>query len=256
MLSVSGLRFAYRGGVEVVRDVSFAIAAGEVVSILGANGSGKSSLLKLLARVEEAADGEIALLGKPMRSYSRRDWARQIGYLAQQTDVSLPLRGIDVVVSGRAPFLRRFEWEGVEDYDLALTALAQVDAAPLADRPADELSGGELKRLLLARAMLGRPPLIILDEPFASLDVEHVQRTARLFRGMAAAGSAVIFSSHDVNWSATCSDRMMVMREGRLVTDERPDRLFDTARMRELFGVESEIATSAGGRRWVVPTLP
>lgn len=256
MLSVKHLTFAYRGGRDVVSNVSFELAAGEVLSVLGANGSGKSSLLKLLARVEEPSSGDIALRGAAMTTYSRRDWARQIGYLAQHADISLPLRGMDVVVSGRAPFLGRLSWEGVDDYELAEAALALADAEGLAERPADQLSGGELRRLLLARAVLGRPPLIILDEPFASLDAEHVQRTARLFRELARTGSSVIFSSHDVNWSAACSDRMLVMREGSLIVDEKPDVLFDSESMRRLFGVESEIALSPGGRRWLVPTLP
>ena len=253
LLAVSEVSFAYEGGHNAVENVSLTLEEGEVVSLLGANGSGKSTLIKLLARIEEPSNGSISLHGRA--DWSRREWAQKIGYLTQSTELLLPMRGIDVVVSGRAPHLSRFEWEGAADFDAAAEAMRLCDAQELSMREVDRLSGGERKRLLLARAIIGNAPLLLLDEPLAALDLEHVQRTTRLFRSLAGRGQTVLFASHDLNWSAACSDRMVVMKDGRIVADSAPHDLLQSNTIRELFSIDAAIVGSKDGRPWVVPDL-
>ena len=251
VLTIDDVSFAYAGGRDAVEGVSLQLRQGEVVSLLGANGSGKSTLLKLAARIEEPASGSILLGGRS--DWTRREWAQRIGYLAQSTELLLPVRGIDVVVSGRASHLSRFEWEGVRDFDAAAEAMRLCDAEDLAEREADRLSGGERKRLLLARAIVSGAPLLLLDEPLAALDLEHVQRTTRLFRALAAEGKTVLFASHDLNWSAACSDRMIVMNGGRIVADASPRELLEPDSIRRLFSIDATVIDSPDGGRWVIP---
>jgi ABC-type cobalamin/Fe3+-siderophores transport system ATPase subunit len=162
---------------------------------------------------------------------------------------------IDVVVSGRAPFLPRFGWEGESDYEAAREALAMCDAAHLGDRFLDEMSGGERKRVFLARVLASRPRLILLDEPLTALDVAHAQQFSKLLHTIVErTGSTVIFASHDLNWAAAYADRVIVMHRGSVAADLPPEKFVDPDLIRSLFGFEAE-AVTVGGRRWLVPRV-
>jgi iron complex transport system ATP-binding protein len=157
------------------------------------------------------------------------------------------------VLSGRAPYLRRFEWESDRDRDEAQRALALCDAAHLAERYFDEMSGGERKRVFLARVLAGTPRLILLDEPLAALDLSHVQQFAKLLRDVVdRTGSTVVFAAHDLNWAAAHSDRMLVLQNGALALDTTPGNVMRAEVMKEYFGFEAE-TVAAGGRTWIVP---
>src|SRR5438045_5147024 len=165
------------------------------------------------------------------------------------------MRALDVVVSGRAPFLGRFAWESARDYDEAERALELGDALALAHRDLDEMSGGERKRVFLARVLAARPRLILLDEPLSSLDVSHVQQFSALLRDIVdRTGVTVIYATHDLNWAAAYSDRMLVMQRGALARDASPSEVMHPEAIRELFGFDAE-AVEAGGRAWLVPRV-
>jgi iron complex transport system ATP-binding protein len=228
---------------------------GSLIALTGANGSGKSTLLKILARVLAPSAGEVLLDARRVREWPSRDYARQVGYLPQEPDVAFPMRAIDVVASGRAPFLGRFEWESDLDYEAAQHALETCDAEHLATRYLDEMSGGERKRVFLARVLAGTPRIVLLDEPLAALDLSHIEQFSRLLRDIAdRTRSTVIFVSHDLNWAAAYSDRMLVMQEGELVLDAPPREVMRTEVLRELFGLASH-AVEVDGRAWIVPNV-
>jgi iron complex transport system ATP-binding protein len=252
-LDVDAVSYAY-ADTPALRGVSLSIdGGGALVALAGPNGSGKSTLLKLIARVVTAAGGDVRLDGKRAAEWPAKEYAKQVGYLPQDPDPAFPMRAIDVVVSGRAPFLRRFEFESDSDYRHADDALRMCDAAHLADRYLDEMSGGERKRVFLARVLAGSPRLVLLDEPFASLDVAHVQQVSALLRGIVdRTGATVIFASHDLNWAAAYSDRMLIMREGALALDAAPADVMRRDVVRELFGYDADVIEH-NGRRWLVP---
>ncbi|HVR40614.1 MAG TPA: ABC transporter ATP-binding protein [Thermoanaerobaculia bacterium] len=251
MLELRGVSYGY-ADVEAVRDVSVSIGEGSLVALAGPNGSGKSTLLKLVARVLSPRNGEVLFGNKPIAEWNAKEYAKQVGYLPQDPDPVFPMRAIDVVVSGRAPFLGRFAWEGENDYAEASKALAVCDAEHLAERYLDEMSGGERKRIFLARVLAGTPRLILLDEPLAALDISHVQQFSALLRSIVdRTGCTVVFASHDLNWAAAYSDRMLIMQNGTLARDAAPRDVMTTQVMRELFAFEAE---SINGR-WVVPKV-
>jgi ABC-type cobalamin/Fe3+-siderophores transport system ATPase subunit len=255
MLEVDGITYSYEGGTAALDEVTAAFRPGELVALAGPNGSGKSTLLKCLARVLRPAAGSISFEGRRLSGWPAREYARHVGYLPQNPDPAFPMRAIDVVVSGRAPFLGRFAWESSSDYGQAERALALCDASHLGQRFLDEMSGGERKRVYLARVLAGHPKVILLDEPLAALDVSHVQQFSRLLREIVdRTNSSVIFASHDLNWSAAYADRMLVIQKGKLVRDGAPAAVMTPAVLAEFFGLDAEIVVNAG-RSWVVPRL-
>jgi iron complex transport system ATP-binding protein len=252
MLHVRNVAYGY-GEVDAVRDVSVQLGAGELIALTGPNGSGKSTLMKLMARVYTPQRGEIAFEEKPLASWPAKEYAKRVGYLPQDPEPAFPMRAADVVVSGRAPFLSRFAWESERDWSEAHRALALCDAAHLADRYLDEMSGGERKRVFLARVLAGTPRLILLDEPLAALDLSHVQQFSLLLRDVVdRTGCTVVFAAHDLNWAAAHSDRMLVMQGGTLALDAAPRDVMRPAVMRQFFGFDAE-TISSGGRTWIVP---
>lgn len=253
-VEVVGFRYPGRSG-DAVRSVSFSIPRGQLVSIVGANGSGKSTLMKVLARVIEPGSGRVRFDGRMLEQWERRAYARRVGYLAQEAESVFPTRALDLVLSARAPFLGRFEWESDEDLDRARRSLAECDAADLAERFLDQMSGGERKRVELARVLAGEPDLLLLDEPLAALDLAHVQQLARLLRAIASdGGRTVLFVSHDLNWSAAVADRMIVMRAGEIAADGPPSEILSEGMLRAAFELEAEVV-QRGARRWIVPRL-
>ena len=192
---------------------------------------------------------------KPLAQWNGKEYAKRVGYLPQDPDPAFPMRALDVVVSGRAPYLGRFSWESARDFEEADRALALCDAAHLRDRYLDEMSGGERKRVFLARVLAGTPRLIVLDEPLAALDLSHVQQFSKLLRDVVdQTGCTVLFAAHDLNWAAAHSDRMLVMQHGALALDAPPSEVMRAEVMRALFGFEAE-TVSSGGRTWIVPTV-
>ena len=254
MLDLRSVSFAY-DGTDAVRNLTASFAATQLVAVIGPNGSGKSTLLKLVARVLAPARGEILWRGRAARDWPAKEYAREVGYLPQEPDPTFPMRAIDVVVSGRAPFLGRFGWETSADYDEAARALSTCDASYLAERYLDEMSGGERKRVFLARVLAARPKLIVLDEPLSSLDIAHVQQFSALLRDVVrTTGATVIYATHDLNWAAAYSDRMLVMQRGALALDAAPGEVMQPERIRELFGFDAE-AVQMNGRVWLVPRV-
>jgi len=252
ILEVRGVAYSYADA-PAVRDVSFSAGERQLIALTGPNGSGKSTLLKLVARVLAPHAGDVFYEGMPAAQWASKEYAKRVGYLPQDPDPAFPMRAVDVVVSGRAPYLGRFSWESAGDWEEAVRALDLCDAAHLRDRYLDEMSGGERKRVFLARVLAGTPRLIVLDEPLAALDLSHVQQFSRLLRDVVdRTGCTVLFAAHDLNWAAAYSDRMLVMQEGRLALDATPQEVLRTDVMRTLFGFDAE-TVSAGGRTWIVP---
>jgi ABC-type cobalamin/Fe3+-siderophores transport system ATPase subunit len=254
MLELRNISYSYFG-TPAVRDVSITLGERQLVALTGPNGSGKSTLLKLAARVIAPHGGEIEFEGTALAKWAGREYAKRVAYLPQDPDPAFPMRALDVVVSGRAPYVARFEWESAADWAEAEKALALCDATHLADRYLDEMSGGERKRVFLARALAGTPRLILLDEPLTALDVSHMQQFSALLRDVVdRTGCTVVFASHDLNWAAAYSDRMLVMQNGTLALDAAPRKVMRPDVIRELFGFEVE-SVSAGSRAWIVPRV-
>jgi iron complex transport system ATP-binding protein len=196
---------------ELVRELSVQFAAGEMVAILGRNGSGKTLTLHTLAGLRQPAGGEVSLDGVPIAELSRRAVALRLGLLPQDLEEAFVTSAIETVLIGRHPHLALWQWETAEDERLALTALAAVDMADFAARRTDTLSGGEQRRVALAALLAQQPAIFLLDEPTNHLDPHHQLAVLGLFRALADAGRTVVTTLHDPTLAARFADRVLLL---------------------------------------------
>jgi iron complex transport system ATP-binding protein len=201
----------HAGTRELVRDLSVQFAPGEVVAILGRNGSGKTLTLHTLAGLRQPTRGEISLDGVPIQELSRRAVALRLGLLPQDLEDAFVTSAIETVLVGRHPHLALWQWETAEDERLAREALAAVDMADFAARRTDTLSGGEQRRVAVASLLAQQPAIFLLDEPTNHLDPHHQLAVLGLFRGLANSGRTVITTLHDPTLAARFADRVLLL---------------------------------------------
>ena len=255
LLAAEGLTVGYPGR-GVFRDVSFALGAGELVALCGPNGAGKSTLLRALIGLHAPLAGSVTLAGAPLASLRRREIARRVTLLPQESPPELPLTVREIVSLGRLPHLGRFEPERAADVRAVEAALVATDTAVLAERPLTELSGGERHRVHLARALAQEAPVLLLDEPIAGLDLVHQLQALELLRATVAAGRGAVVALHDLSLAARFCDRVLLLSEGRLVADAPPTAVLTPETLARVFGVRADVRADEQGRPIVIPLAP
>lgn len=234
-LAIENVRYGYRR-CPVLDGVSLSVRPGEVVSLLGVNGAGKSTLLKCVSRYLQPAAGAISLDGAAIASFSRGRLARTIGYVPQQAGAAAGLSVVEAVGLGRAP--HRGLCTPEQDREAVLTAIARLDLQDLAMRPMAELSGGERRRALIARALAQQTPILLLDEPTSDLDLRHQLETMTLVRRLADEdGVSALVAIHDLPLAARFSDRLVLMRAGRVHADGPPAEVLTAANLEAVYDV-------------------
>ncbi len=224
---------------QVLAGVDLGLPAGSVTLLAGRNGAGKSTLLRVLAGLLRADAGSVTLDGRPIDAWSPRQRARRVAYVPQEADSTFEFTGRELVAMGRHPHLRRFAGLGSEDIAAVDMALSRVDAAHFADRPVTTLSGGELRRIAVARALCTGAPVLLLDEPTANLDLEHSLRLGELLRALAAEGRTVAVASHDLNLLGPVADCLLLLHEGRIAASGPPTEVLAGDAVVAAFGVRA-----------------
>jgi iron complex transport system ATP-binding protein len=230
-----------RGGRNIVDDVSLTATSGELVAIVGANGAGKSTLLSVLAGLLRPDAGEICLDGRALREISARELARRRAYLPQSPRCEWPISVERLVALGLTPSLpaigampRAYQ----EKIDATLQA---CDLTARREQPATTLSGGELARAMLARALVGDPELLIVDEPIAGLDPKHALDAISRLRKLAEAGKLVIVSLHDLTLAARYATRLIAMLDGCVAADGPVSATLTAGLLRDIFDVDAKV---------------
>ena len=203
-------------GRRIVDSITATARRGQLTGLLGPNGSGKTTLLRLVARLLPPATGSVQLIGRELETIPRRDLAKALALVEQQASTDADLRILDVVLLGRIPHQRALQSETAQDRRIAMTALARVDMAHLADRSWQTCSGGERQRAQLARALTQQPQMLLLDEPTNHLDVGHQLQLLHLVRETRLTTVAAL---HDLNLAAMFCDHLLVLDQGRIVAD-------------------------------------
>ncbi len=201
----------HAGARELVRELTVEFVPGELVAILGRNGSGKTLTLHTLAGLRKAAAGTVTLGGAPMAALKRRAVALRLGLLPQDLEDAFVTTAMETVLIGRHPHLALWQWESAEDERLARAALAAVDMGDFATRRTDTLSGGEQRRVAVAALLAQEPEVFLLDEPTNHLDPHHQLAVLGLFRQLANSGRTVITTLHDPTLAARFADRVLLL---------------------------------------------
>ena len=253
LLEAHGLRFAYAAGLpEVVCGATLSLRRGSLAALVGANGSGKSSLVRLLAGLFQPARGEVLFDGVPLRAIEPRRRARRIAYVPQTTATVFPLSALEVVLIGRSPYTPRFRFEGARDLAVAHDALAAVDGAHLAARSMTELSGGERQLVALARALAQEPDCLLLDEPSSALDLKHRAGLMRHLRRLRhERGMTALMVTHDLQLLDPGFDEVFAMRAGAVVAAGPPAEVLRDDVLADVYADAHVRARRAFGRTFV-----
>ncbi len=215
-IEVSDLWFRY-GDPWVLKGISLPIERGDLFGIIGPNGSGKSTFLRVLAGSLRPERGSVRLFGQEVSRIKRRELARRLAVVPQESHVAFPFSVLELVLMGRAPHLGSLGFERERDIEIARKAMAFTDVLPFEARRIDELSGGEKQRVVLARALAQQPEVLLLDEPTAFLDIRHQVDIHRLLgRLRDERGLTVILVSHDLNLAARYCSKLALFHEGSL----------------------------------------
>jgi iron complex transport system ATP-binding protein len=201
----------HAGKRELVRGLSVQFVPGEVVAILGRNGSGKTLTLHTLAGLRTPAAGEVSLDGTPLSQLKRRAVALRLGLLPQDVEDAFVTSALETVLIGRHPHLALWQWETAEDESVARAALNAVDMGGFAARRTDSLSGGEQRRVAVAALLAQQPATYLLDEPTNHLDPHHQLIVLGLFRELANSGRTVVTTLHDPTLAARFADRVLLL---------------------------------------------
>ncbi len=234
------------GGRPVVRNVDLRLEPGEILGLLGPNGAGKSTLIRALTG-HLPFEGSVRLDGRDLAVLSHNERARLIAYLPQARTIGWSLTVENLVGLGRLP------WRGfggrptAKDAEICADAMALMDVAGLAARPATELSGGEQARVLTARAVAQDTPVLLADEPASGLDPAHQITMMKALRKLAGRDRAILVSLHDLTLAARWCDRIVMLKEGRVAVEGKPETVMTAEWLKDVFGVAARIEHDSDG---------
>jgi iron complex transport system ATP-binding protein len=246
VVDLTGVHWGPKRHADILHDLTFSVRAGEVLAICGANGAGKSSLLRLLYRHQAPRKGTVRLMGRDLWLMKAPEAARIVAAVLQEQPTDFALTARQIVALGRLPHRKGFG-PGAHDHEVTEASLRRMDLQPFADRPFGTLSGGERQRVMVARALAQEPQVIVLDEPTNHLDIRHQLELLALLRGL---GLTVIATLHDLTLAADFADRVLVLAQGRILADAPPDQALTEATIARAFHVTARIDRTGAAPRY------
>lgn len=241
MIKIEHLTFGYYDS-EIFRDLSLEVNEGEIFTILGPNGSGKTTLLKCIERILEPKGGAVFISGRDIRQYSFRDLARQVASVPQIHRLSFPYTVFELVLMGRNPHLGTFSTPSKFDMELAEKALREVGIYHLKDSPYTDISGGELRLMLLARALAQDASILVLDEPTAFLDFKNaLMILSKVVQLRKTRSLTVVMSLHDPNLAMKYSDRVLIMKKLEVIALGKPEAVITAENLRKTYDMEVRV---------------
>lgn len=241
IVSVKGLTFSYPKR-DVLKGVDFTLHKGEVVSLLGANGCGKSTLIRLILGLIKGS-GEIKIAGRDLHTYSQKEMASHIAYIPQYHNVPFNYSVLDMVVMGRVFKLGLFASPSKSDFEIAYAALKTIGIDSLANRAFGELSGGQKQMVLLARALTQEAKTFIMDEPVSGLDYGNQMRLLELINELSSMGYTFLKTTHYPDHAILVSSRVIVMDGGQIMANGTSAEVITDAMIQSIYNIDAKIIT-------------
>ena len=244
-ISIDDLEFSYSKDALILHDITLDISNPQLISIIGPNGVGKSTLIHCINRILSPSKGTVMVDGMSVSEYNIKDLAKKIGYVPYTSTDTFPMSVVDTILMGRNPHRR---WNSLkEDLRVAEEAMEMMDISHLAMRPFNELSAGQHQRVMLARGLAQEPEILLLDEPTANLDIRHQMDVIRLLKRLSVErGLVVVMISHDLNIASKYSDNVIMMSKGSIYAVGRPQDVITPENIKEVYDVDCEVIVSEG----------
>jgi iron complex transport system ATP-binding protein len=239
-LQIKDVSFSYNS-IRALEDVNFVANEREILGIIGPNGSGKTTLLRCINRVLKPTTGVVLLNEADISNFKRREIARKIGVVPQYSKI-FPFTVLDTILMGRFPHITRLGGENIDDYEAAKNAMELTGILHLAERLINELSGGELQKVIIARALAQTPEVLLLDEPTTHLDVNHQLEVLELLKKITKTkGLITILVSHNLNLAARYCDNLLMLNSGKVHSIGSVSEILTPQKLKEVFHVDVEI---------------
>ena len=243
MMEIKNLSYHYKGGSQVLNDVSFAVEPGQILAILGNNGVGKSTLLKCLNHILKPDSGTVVLDGEDLLTMSTREVAKRVAFVSQSVP-NTQMTVHDVVMLGRRPYM---SWGFTEnDHNIVHDAMHRLDVEDMRGRFLNQLSGGEKQKVVLARALAQQPKVLLLDEPTSALDIQNQYHVLRMVRQICHNDQiTAVVVIHDLNLALRFCDRFLLLKDGKVF--RYGDRsVLDGDALRQVYGVQAKVVEVEG----------
>lgn len=253
ILQINDAQFSYDQKENIFKEVTLSLENGDVLCILGPNGTGKSTLIKCMNGLLKLNSGNIRINGQDIHSMNKTDLAKIIGYIPQSHNSTFAFSVFDVVLMGRAPHLSLTSVPGEKDYKIAEKAMESLGISHLKDKTYTEISGGERQMVLIARVLAQQPQILLLDEPTSHLDFGNQIRTLNVINKLAENGLSVIMTSHFPDHAFLSSNKVAIMNRGTIMEMGTPESVITEENMRRAYDIDVKILEVDEHRKACIP---
>ncbi len=253
LLELRNLNKIYDNGYHADRDISFSLPAGKLVGLIGPNGCGKTTMMRCINRMHEPTSGDILIDGVSVMDQTPAQIARLVSNVPAEMTASFGLTVFETVMLGRYPYLQNMWWETDEDETMVVDTLKKFGVYHLQDRALNMLSSGERQRVMIAKAYVQNPRLMLVDEPTSHLDMKYKLDVMEYLRAMLKQNMTILVAEHDISLMARYCDLCIIMKKGELVAIGNPKEVITEDLIREVYEVEATVGFDREGEIYVLP---
>ncbi len=253
LLELRNLDKVYENGYHADRNISFSIPSGKLVGLIGPNGCGKTTMMRCINRMHEPTGGDILIDGESVLGKTPGEIAKLVSNVPAEMNASFGLTVFETVMLGRYPYLQNMWWETEEDETIVEETLKKFGVQHLEDRPLNMLSSGERQRVMIAKAYVQEPRLMLVDEPTSHLDMKYKLDVMEYLKAMVKQDMTILVAEHDISLMARYCDLCIIMKKGELVTIGNPKEVITEELIRDVYEVEASVGLDKDGSIYVLP---